>query len=145
VSGISRDHSAARSGAAKSTDASDVIPFWRLPIFGHKLRQVPTFLVPALSTIATQIPDTDLGYRISYERAQALLVVASVAKGTEPATFLLGEPPSDAERCFGTVLGQAFHQGLSLADVAFAANIPADLVVAIGKRTIRRTNWLKRL
>jgi hypothetical protein len=43
------------------------------------------------------------------------------------------------------VIGQAFHQGWPLADVAFAARIPADLIVAIGKRTIRRKGWLTRL
>jgi hypothetical protein len=59
--------------------------------------------------------------------------------------FRLDEPPSDAERRFGAVLGQAFHQGCSLADVAFAATLPADQIIAIGKRTIRRTKWLERL
>jgi len=38
----------------------------------------------------------------------------------------------------------AFHQGWSLADVAFAAGIPADQIIAIGQRTIRREGWLER-
>jgi hypothetical protein len=33
----------------------------------------------------------------------------------------------------------------SLADVSFAARLPTERVVAIGKRTFRRTGWLKRL
>ena len=114
-------------------------------MFGHKLPNVPAFLVPALSKMAAQLTDTPLGYRISYERAHALLVLASVARDTDPATFVLDEPPSPAEQELGFVIGQAFHQGWSLADVAFAAGIPADHIVAIGKRTIRRKGWLTRL
>jgi hypothetical protein len=52
---------------------------------------------------------------------------------------------SATEKLLGSVFGQAFHQGLPLADVVLAAELPADQIVAIGKRTIRRTNWLKRL
>jgi hypothetical protein len=44
-----------------------------------------------------------------------------------------------------TAFGQAFHQGCQLADVALAAGLSNDQVVAIGKRTIRRTGWLKRI
>jgi len=75
----------------------------------------------------------------------ALLAVAGVAHDVDPATFLLDGPPSDAERHFGTVVGRAFHEGCSLDDVALAAGLPPDRVLAIGKRTIRRTNWLKHL
>jgi hypothetical protein len=114
-------------------------------MFGHKLRNVPAVLVPALSDMAAQVADAPLGYRISYERAHALLVLASVAKKADPAAFALGEAPSPAERQLGFVIGQAFHQGWSLADVAFAAGIPADQIVEIGKRTIRRKGWLERL
>ena len=119
-----------------------MIGFWRLPVFGHKLRDVPAFLVPPLSTMAAQLADTPLGYRISYERASTLLVLASVARETDPAMFALDEPASSAERRLGFVTGQAFHQGWPLADVAFAAGIPADHVIAIGQRTIRRKRWL---
>jgi len=124
---------------------SDVISLWRLPVFGHKLRNVPAFLVPVLSKMAAQVPDTPLGYRISYERAHALLVLASVARKADPASFVLEEPPSARERELGVVIGQAFHQGWPIADVAFAAGIAADQVVVIGQRTIRRKGWLKKL
>jgi hypothetical protein len=106
---------------------------------------VPVFLVPTLSKMAEQVPDSPLGYRISYERAHALLVLASVARTTDHAVLVFDERASAAERDLGFVIGQAFHQGWQLADVAFAAGIPADQVVVIGQRTIRRTGWLKRL
>jgi hypothetical protein len=112
---------------------------------GHKLHNVPTFLVPVLSKMAVQVADAPLGYRISYERAHALLVLASVARNTDPAAMALDEPPSPAERDLGFVIGQAFHQSWPLADVALASGIPAERIVAIGQRTIRRKNWLQRL
>ena len=124
---------------------TNVISFWRLPVFGHKLTNVPAFLVPTLSKMATQLADTGLGHRISYERAHALLVLASVARKADVASFVLEGSPSAAERELGFVIGQAFHQGWPLADVACAARIPADQVVAIGERTIRRKGWLKRI
>jgi hypothetical protein len=91
--------------------------------------------------MATEVPDTLIGRRIYYERARCLLGLVTV-RDIDPAAFRLTEPPTDAERHLGTVLGQAFHQGCSLADVAFATGLPADRVVEIGKRTIRRTGWL---
>jgi hypothetical protein len=36
------------------------------------------------------------------------------------------------------------HEGCSVADVAPAAGLPEELTVTIGKRTIKRTGWLKR-
>ena len=75
-----------------------MISSWRLPVFGHKLQDVPAFLVPVLSRMATQVADAPLGYRISYERANALLVLASVAGNADPAAFTPDEPPSPAER-----------------------------------------------
>ena len=82
--------------------------------------------------------------RIFYERMHALLAVGAVARSARPATFPLEHPPSEAEKRFGSVLGQAFHQGCSLADVALAAALPEERVVAIGKRTIKRSGWLGR-
>jgi hypothetical protein len=102
-------------------------------------------LVPKLTAMGKELTGTDLDHRIYYERVHALLVVAGVARHTNPARFNLDEPPSDAERGFGFMLGQAFQQGCSLADVAFAAWRPSERVVAIGKQTIRRTGWLERL
>ena len=95
--------------------------------------------------MARELPGTDLDHRIYYERVHALLAVAEVARTTNPAAFNLDEPPAGTERLFGSTLGQAFHQGCSLADVSFASRLPSERVVAIGKRTIRRTGWLKRL
>ena len=43
------------------------------------------------------------------------------------------------QRRLGFCIGQAFHQGCSLPDVALATGLAADQVIAIGKRTIRRT------
>jgi hypothetical protein len=125
--------------------ALELIPLWRLPIFGDKIRQVPAFLVPKLTEMANELPDTDLDRRIYYERVHALIAVASVARGKNRAGFDLGEPPSDGEKRFGAILGQAFHQGCSLADVSFAARLPPEHIIAVGKRTIRRSNWLKRI
>jgi hypothetical protein len=83
--------------------------------------------------------------RVFYERMHALLAVQAIARSTKPATFVLENPPSDAEKRFGSALGQAFHEGCSLADVALAAALPEDRIVAIGARTIRRRAWLDHL
>ncbi len=125
--------------------AAELIPLWRLPIFRDKIRRVPAFLVPRLTEMANELPGTDLDRRIYYERVNALLAVASVTRSKNRAGFNLNEPPTDAERHFGAVLGQAFHQGCSLADVSLAAKLPPEHLIAVGKRTIRRTNWLKRI
>lgn len=101
--------------------SAEDIPKWRLPIFGYKIGRVPAFLVPRLTEMAKDLPGTDLDHRIYYERVNALLVVAASAREWNPAAFNLDEPPSDTERRFGSTLGQAFHQGCSLADVSFAA------------------------
>jgi len=130
---------------AEADRAPELIKFWRAPVFREKFYNVPVFLLPRLSQLATEVPGTDLGRRIYYERAHALLVVADVASSTQPAAFDLDAPPSATERKFGFVVGQAFHEGCSLADVSFAARLPSELVVAIGKRTIQRTEWLNRL
>ena len=130
---------------AETEGVPDVIHFWRTPVFGIKLQRVPAFLLPRLAEMAAEVPDTDLGRRIYYERIHCLLVLSSVARDTDPAGFQLTEPPSVAERHLGEVLGQAFHQGCSLADIALATRLPPDRVIAIGKRTIRRTKWLSRI
>jgi hypothetical protein len=126
-------------------DAPEMVRFWRSPVFREKFCNVPAFLIPRLAEMATEVPDTRLGHRIYYERANCLMALASIARRTDPASFRLDEPPADAERRLGFVLGQAFHQGCSLADAALATGLPADRVVAIGKRTIRRTKWLSRI
>lgn len=130
---------------AHAGGSADLVPFWRTPVFNIKLRRVPAFLLPRLAAMASEVPDTDLGRGIYYERVHCLLALAGVARDTAPGAFRLTEPPTDAERRLGQVLGQAFHQGCSLADIALATGLPADRVVAIGKRTIRRTGWLSRI
>ena len=125
--------------------AAELIPLWCLPIFGDKIRQVPGFLVPRLTEMANELPGTDFDRRIYYERVHALLAVASISRGKDRAGFNLDEPPSNSEKRFGAILGQALHQGCSLADVAFAARLQPEHIIAVGKRTIRRTNWLKRI
>lgn len=95
--------------------------------------------------MADELPGTELDRRVYYERAHALLAVASVTRGKDRRGFNLDQPPSDGEKSFGAILGQAFQQGCCLADVAFAARLPPDHIIAVGKRTIRRTNWLKRI
>lgn len=130
---------------AAAEGAPERVEFWRSPVFGEKFHDVPVFLLPRLGEMATEVPDTGLGRRVYYERACCLLTLAGAARRTDPASFRLGEPPTDAERTLGAVLGHAFHQGCSLADIALAAGIPADRVIAIGKRTIRGTKWLDRI
>jgi hypothetical protein len=119
---------------------TEVLDQWRDPVWNERYQHIPARLVPRLTEMATEV-----GHHIYYERVHALLAVEGVARRTDPAALKVSGPPSDAEKRLGSVFGQAFHQGLSLADVALAAGLPAEQVVAIGKRTIRRTNWLKRL
>jgi hypothetical protein len=130
----------------EAEDAPDVIKFWRSPVFGEKFYNVPAFLLPRLaemaSEVAAEVPDPHTGLRVYYERVSCLIVLAGVARRTDPASFRLDEPPANAERDLGRALGQAFHQGCSLADMALATRLPPDRLVAIGKRTIRGTKWL---
>ena len=132
-------------GRGDAEGLGDLVGFWRTPVFGEKLSGVPAFLLPRLAEMAAEVPRSDRGRRIYYERIHCLLVLAGIARRTDLAAFDLAEPPTDAERHLGAALGQAFHQGCSLADVAFATGLPPDRVVAIGKRTIRRTGWLSRI
>jgi hypothetical protein len=130
---------------ADDEDAPELVKAWRSPVFNQKFQQVPVFLLPRLAEMATEVPDSDLGFRIYYERAHCLLSLAFIAWRAGPATFELTEPPTPGERLLGSCIGQAFHQGCSLADVALATGLPAGQVIAIGKRTIRRTKWLSKL
>jgi hypothetical protein len=120
---------------------SDLLEQWRDPVFNDRHEPVPA----ALASRLTEMADEITGRHMYYERMHVLFAVAGVAKDTNPTAFQLNDPPSDAEKQFGAVLGQAFHQGCQLADVAFAAELPPEQVVAIGKRTIRRTKWLEHL
>ena len=120
---------------------TDMIERWRDPVFDETYQQVPAPLAARLTEMAEEIQ----ARHIYYERLNVLLAVASVATMTDRSTFQPDEPPSDNEKQLGFVIGQAFHQGCKLADVALATELPPDRVVEIGKRTIRRTNWLKHL
>jgi hypothetical protein len=130
---------------AEAEGVPELIKFWRSPVFREKFHNVPAFLLPRLTEMATEVPDTHAGRRIYYERVHCLVVLASIAKRTDPASFQLTESPTNHERDLGFALGQAFHQGCALADVALATGLPSDRVIAIGKRTIRRTEWLSRI
>ena len=94
--------------------------------------------------VATRFPDPHTGLRDD-ERVHCLILLAGVAPRTDRASFRLDEPPANSERDLGRALGQAFHQGCSLADIALATRLPPDRVVAIGKQTIRGTKWLSRI
>jgi hypothetical protein len=130
---------------AEAEGVPELVKFWRSPVFREKFHNVPAFLLPRLTEMATEVPDTHAGRRIYYERVHCLVVLASIAKRTDPASFQLTESPTNHERDLGYALGQAFHQGCALADVALATGLPPNRVVAIGKRTIRRTEWLSRI
>ena len=70
------------------------------------------------------------------ERLCSLLAVAALSRTTDLASY---EPPSDTKAHVGYVLGQAIHQGCTLADIALAAGLPPERVVEIAKRTIPGT------
>jgi hypothetical protein len=99
----------------------------------------------ALGSRLTAMADEVVGRHIYYERMHALMAVEGTARSTDRSALAFDGEPSDAERALGFVFGQAFHQGCRLADVALAAGLSEDQVVTIGRRTIRRTGWLKRL
>jgi xanthine/CO dehydrogenase XdhC/CoxF family maturation factor len=133
------------AGLAEAGGTPELVKFWRSPVVREKFSDVPAFLLPRFTEMAAEVPDTPTGRRIYYERVHCLLALASAARRTDPASIRLDEPPAQAERDLGRVLGQAFHQGCSIADAALATGLPPDRVVAIGKRTIRRAKWLSRV
>jgi hypothetical protein len=132
-------------GTPSGEGAPELIKSWRSPVFRERFSDVSAFLLPRLAEMATEVPDTHLGRRIYYERVHCLIGLTYIARRTDPASFRLSEPPANAGRDLGGALGQAFHQGCSLADIALATGLPPDRVVAIGKRAIRRTKWLSRI
>ena len=114
---------------------------WRDPVFDEPHGRVPVGLAARL----TEMADQTSGRHIYYERMHALLALSSTARSTDPAQFEFDDAPTDDEKQLGSVIGQAFHRGCSLSDVALASGLAPEQVVAIGKRTIRRAGWLKRL
>ena len=120
---------------------TDMLNRWRDPVFDQTFQQVPVALAARLTEMADEIT----GRHIYYEQMHVLLAIASVARRLNPPTLQPDEPPSDNEKELGSVIGQALRQGCGLGDVALAAELPPERIVEIGKRTIRRTNWLKRL
>ena len=103
-----------------STAMTDMLGRWRDPVFEETHERVPASLAVRLTEMAEETP----GRQIYYERLHVLLALASVARMSDPSTFLRDEPPSDSEKRLGSVIGQAFHQGCNLADVALAAELP---------------------
>jgi hypothetical protein len=78
-------------------------------------------------------------------RKTALCWDSHTDRSRSPIGVSACEAPADAEREFERVLGQAFHQGCSITDGALATGLPPDRVVAVGRRTIRGTKWLRRI
>ena len=100
--------------------------FWRSPIFREKFHNVPAFLLPRLTKIASEVPSSHLGRRMYYERVHCLITLASTERRTNPASFLLTEPPANAERDLGAVLvaqpdrsrpGQGEEYNLDISDL----------------------------
>jgi hypothetical protein len=58
---------------------------------------------------------------------------------------MAAESPSPAEQSLGQALSYAFYKECSLADIVLASGLSVEQVVAIGKRTIRRRKWLRKL
>ena len=87
----------------------------------------------------SHLPDRLVVYN---ERLRALAAVATIADTTDLANY---DPPADTKSHVGFVLGQAFGQGCSLGDIALAAGLPAEQVIAIAKRTIPGAPWLDEL
>ena len=75
---------------AQAEGAPELIRFWRTPVFREKLYNVPAFMLPRLSEMATEVPDTHLGRRIYYERVHALLAVEGKARALVPLTCRAG-------------------------------------------------------
>jgi hypothetical protein len=144
---------------------SVVLAEWRDPIFDEKFEEIPAALAARLADMAAELTAGEdvataldqwrhvrrspgllpKGMRIYYERLGTLLALAWTARRVNAATFDGREPPSQVEKAVGRVIAQSFHQGCSLADVALASGLDPEQVIAIGKRTIRRTKWLDRL
>ncbi len=150
---------------------TDGLERWRDPVFNNPYEHVPPRLVARLTEMAEDImadenvaqaladgripratgnvpmfPQPISGLPASLvvynERLRALVAVAAIAESTDLANY---DPPADTKSHVGFVLGQAFHQSCSLADVAIAAQLPAEHLIAIAKRTIPGTSWLEPL
>jgi hypothetical protein len=125
---------------AEADGLPERIPFWRSPVFRIKLQRVPAFLVPRLAELETEVPSSSEGKALYYGRVSCLLTLAVTPRPSSTA-----EPPTEAERELGHAIGSAFYHGCSLADIAFATGLPPEQVVAIGRRTLRRTKWLSHI
>ena len=123
----------------------EVLSVWQTPVSNVQIWHVPVFLLPRLAEMATEVPGTSLGRKIYSRRAQCLAVLARSAQRTDLAAFRLAEPPSPAERHLGVALSHALNQECPLAHIMLASRLSAEQVVAIGKRTIRRRKWLRKL
>jgi hypothetical protein len=142
------DSDSAGSGGLPGGEAAaglEMLSVWQTPVLDVEIRYVPVFLLPRLAEMAAEVPDTSLGRKIYCHRAQCLAVLARVAQRADAAAFRAAEPPSPAEQRVGSALSNAFYQECSLADIMLASGLSAEQVVAIGKRTIRRRKWLRKL
>ena len=130
---------------SETEGSPELIKFWRSPVFREKFYNVPAFLVPCLSELASEVSSAGGSRGTYYARVHCLMKLASSIKETDPASFQPTEPPTAAERDLGHAIGDALYHGCSLDDIALATGLSADQVVAVGKRTLRRTNWLSRI
>jgi hypothetical protein len=89
--------------------------------------------VPVFPQRTGGLPDSLTVYN---ERLGSLLAVAALTRTTDLASY---EPPRDTKAHVGYVLGQAIHQGCTLADIALAPGLPPERAVEIAKRTIPGT------
>jgi hypothetical protein len=105
---------------------------------------VPPALEARLAEMERELGDDERGRRIYIDR-MASLIQLTFAEAYDAANFDLDMPPTDAERQFGASVGDALHQGNRLEDLALASGLSSERLVAIGKRTIRRRGWLRRL
>ena len=144
---VTEDDSAGSGGLTGREAAAglDMVSVWQAPVSGVEIRYVPVFLLPRLAEMAAEVPDTSLGRKIYRHQAHCLAGVAYAAQHADVTAFGLAEPLSPAEQHLGFALRTAFYQECSLADIMLASGLSAEQVIAIGKRTIRRRKWLRKL
>jgi hypothetical protein len=144
---VTESESAGSGGLPAEEGAAglEVLSVWQAPVADVQIRYVPVFLLPRLAEMASEVPGTSLGRKVYCHQAQCLTLLASAARRADVAAFRLAEPLSLAEQVLGSALSSAFYQECSLADIMLASGLSAGQVVAIGKRTIRRRKWLRKL
>lgn len=114
------------------------------PVLTADRMVVPPALERRLAEMERELGDDERGRRIYIDRMSSLMRL-TFAQACGADKFDLSAPPTDAEREFGASIGDALHQGNRLEDLALASGLSAERLVAIGKRTIRRRGWLRRI